>query len=218
MDQVIHIEGQGTHRVGTIFGIGRNYAEHAKELGNQIPQGEPVVFLKASSSIRTLSEHCLAYKGETFHFEAELVLRIGKKINLGETVTTLSHIDALALGIDLTRREKQNELKSKGLPWTLAKSFAGSSIVSPFVPIHECFGKTQFQFRFYVNGDLKQSGDTHHMIFDIPTILTFLASSHHLLPGDLIFTGTPAGVGPITLGDRFKLELVDPHRSWDGQL
>ncbi len=218
MQPTVSIEGFGSTAVGTIYAIGRNYSEHALELGNAVPVGEPVVFLKAPSSVRTLAGGALAFASETFHFEAELVLRIGQNVALGSKNVGWSSVAGIALGLDLTRREKQNELKSKGLPWTLAKSFAGSSLISPFIQTSELGGQDFFQFKLLVDGKMRQQGDTRQMIFDVPSILQYLSSFNSLLTGDLVFTGTPAGVGAICKGDHFSLELTEPHRKWDGTL
>lgn len=218
MQPTVMIEGSGPAAVGTIYGIGRNYAEHAKELGNTVPSGEPVVFLKAPSSIRPLDSGSLAFSHESIHHEAELVLRIGQTIPLGTQNPGWDCVDAIGLGLDMTRRDKQSELKSKGLPWTLAKSFTGASIVSPMIRLTDCGAQTTYKFKFFIEETLKQNGDTNDMIFDVPTILKFLASFNTLLAGDLIFTGTPAGVGPMTRGQRFTLELEQPHRKWHGIL
>lgn len=211
------IEGLGPAPVQNIYCIGRNYADHAKELQNPVPVGEPVVFLKTSSSLRPLDAGPLAFSGDTFHHEAELVLRIGQHVTLGHKVGW-EVVEAVALGLDLTRREIQTQLKTKGLPWTTAKSFAGSALVGPFIRTTDLEGRTDFEFSLTVNDKLTQSGDTKHMLFNVPTILTWLASFNVLLPGDLIFTGTPAGVGPIHKGDRFTLELKTPHHTWHGVL
>jgi 2-keto-4-pentenoate hydratase/2-oxohepta-3-ene-1,7-dioic acid hydratase in catechol pathway len=218
MQPSVTIENSGPAIVPTIYGIGRNYAEHAKELGNSVPIGEPVVFLKAPASLRPLGSGTMAFSGEAFHHEAELVLRIGQTVPVGSKQCGWNVIDAIGLGLDLTRREKQAELKSKGLPWTLAKSFAGAAVVSPLIRLTDCGEKRAFRFKLFINDQLKQSGDTNQMIFDVPTIIDFLASFNTLLPGDLIFTGTPSGVGPISRGDKFTLELEEPHRHWSGTL
>ncbi len=203
------------HSVGSIFGIGRNYEAHAKELANPVPQGEPVVFLKTASSLRDLETKAeMAFIADTYHHEAELVIRIGKNCTLNEKLTwnAISHI---GLGLDLTRRQVQDQLKAKGLPWTTAKSFAGSAVMTPMV---QYSGGERFEFELLVNGTLRQRGDTAHMIFDVPFILTWLAQFNYLQEGDLIYTGTPAGVGPINKGDRFTLNLQQPARSWTGVL
>ena len=215
---MLTIEGLGPAAVGTIYGIGRNYADHARELGNAPPTSEPIVFLKATSSIRAIANGAVAFNAGDIHYEAELVVRIGQTVPMRSAIVGWSAIDAVGLGLDLTIREKQNELKSKGLPWTLAKSFSGSSIISPLIRTSELNGQEFFKFNFFLEDELKQSGDTGHMLFDVPTLLTFLASFNTLLPGDLIFTGTPAGVGPIQKGQKFILELLEPHRSWEGRL
>ncbi len=218
MQPFVTIESFGPATVPTIYGIGRNYPEHVKELGNKAPDGEPVLFLKAPASLRPLGSGTLAFPGETFHHEAELVLRIGQTVPVGTKTEGWTVVDALGLGLDLTRREKQSELKAKGLPWALAKSFAGSAVVSPLIRLTDCNERQTFRFKLIVNDQLRQSGDTSQMIFDVPTIIDFLASFNTLLPGDLIFTGTPSGVGPISSGDKFTLELEDPHRHWSGIL
>jgi len=212
------IEGHEPSTIGTIYGIGRNYLEHARELGNEKPESEPVVFLKASSSARGLMTGGVAFEGLGLHYEAEVVIRIGQRIESGSSNVDWRAINAVGLGLDLTHREKQNQLKSKGLPWALAKSFTGATILTPMIPTSELKGQSQFMFNFYLDGQIRQQGDTRNMIFSVPEILTFLAASNTLHPGDLVFTGTPAGVGVITKGQKFRLELLEPHRSWDGQL
>jgi acylpyruvate hydrolase len=218
MQPHITIEGFGPAAVPTIYGIGRNYREHARELGNPIPEGAPVVFLKAPASLRSLTQGQMAFANESFHHEAELVLRIGQTVPVGTVTSGWQAVDAIGLGLDLTRRETQATLKAQGLPWTLAKSFSGSSVVSPLLKLSDCEGQTVFNFKFFLNDELKQIGTTADMIFDVPFLIRFLASFNTLLPGDLIFTGTPAGVGPMKLGDAFTLELDKPHRKWSGTL
>lgn len=214
---MIDIEGRGPVPVGTIYGIGRNYADHARELGNQPPDDEPVVFLKAVSSLRGLTNGRTAYETCAIHYEAELVVRIGRTIPLESLAPGWDDIDAVGLGLDLTNRQKQQDLKSKGLPWTLAKSFLGSTILTPMIPKTLLQDRNSFQFKFFLEGQQKQIGDSNNMLFSIPKILKFLSSMNVLQEGDLIFTGTPAGVGPISKGQRFTLQLITPERIWDGQ-
>ncbi len=187
---------------GNIYCIGRNYADHAKELGNEVPS-EPVVFLKAPSALRSLTEGPLAFADETFHHELELCLLIGKTIEQASDAT-LDAVVAVSLGLDLTRRAVQDQLKKKGLPWTTAKSFAGSGVLAPFVAASSV-DLTNTDLQLYVNGEMKQSGNTRDMIFPCLTILRYLSTLQSLQPGDLIFTGTPAGVGPIKRGDRIRV-------------
>ncbi len=213
----ITIETKGTHLVPTIYGIGRNYESHARELNNPVPKGEPVVFLKAPSSIRHAQHGPLAFSDETFHHEIELVVRVSRSCQLGETLNW-SVIDAIGLGLDLTRRAAQEKLKAGGLPWTTAKSFAGSAVISEMIPKNIFKDKTHFEFSLTVNDELRQTGNTDQMIFDVPSLLTWLASFNELQEGDLIFTGTPSGVGPIKKGDSFAMTLQEPKRIWAGIL
>lgn len=190
--------------VGTIYCIGRNYAEHAKELGNAVPS-EPVVFMKAAATLRPMASGPLAFADETFHHEAEVVFLVGRDIALGGTGDARD-IAAAGLGLDLTRREVQSALKAKGLPWTTAKSFAGAAVVTDFVPMSRVADPARIHLSLDVNGERRQQGVTSDMLFPLPRILTFLASLAPLRPGDLIFTGTPPGVGPIRRGDKIRLQ------------
>jgi 2-keto-4-pentenoate hydratase/2-oxohepta-3-ene-1,7-dioic acid hydratase in catechol pathway len=186
-----------------VWCVGRNYRKHAAELGNEVPS-TPLIFLKATSSIRPLASGPLAHASEEFHHEAELVLLVGKLIPLRglPRPELLGCVQAVGLGIDLTRRGVQSELKKQGLPWLMAKSFAGAAPVSEFVSVYDL---EQIEFSLKVNGEQRQYARVSDMIFDVPTLLSYLASSHELLPGDLIFTGTPEGVGPLRKGNRFQL-------------
>lgn len=209
----------------SIYGIGRNYLKHIEELKNSRPD-EPVVFLKSQASLRTFgrSEPDSPEGGEPvtadqssfypflhtgLHFEAEIVVLIGSVIPLGSEPTP-DAIRALGLGLDLTRRTVQDDLKAKGLPWARAKNFAGSAMVTPFVPLTPEVDLTQLGFRFFVNNVQRQAGQSGLMIFPILNLLKSLAMLHPLVPGDLIFTGTPEGVGPLQPGDLLTLEWTTP--------
>jgi 2-keto-4-pentenoate hydratase/2-oxohepta-3-ene-1,7-dioic acid hydratase in catechol pathway len=200
----------------SIYCIGRNYAEHAAELGNPVP-AEPVVFLKSTAALRPLAGGITAFPGETFHHEAELVVRLGRSVPFGAEAGWEA-VDALALGIDLTRREVQARLKEKGLPWTTAKSFAGSALVGDFVPLARFEDPEHIEFGLSVNGEPRQHGDTRAMLFRVPALLAYLASLHPLAPGDLIYTGTPKGVGPLQHGDSFQLEFTQLGMVFTGRL
>lgn len=186
---------------GNIYCIGRNYSDHAKELGNEVPT-EPVVFLKAPSALRTLDSGELAFPEESFHHELEVVLLVGKALRKGEALGD-DAVAAVSLGLDLTRRELQNQLKKQGLPWTTAKSFAGSGVLHPFVK--RPANLSDIRFSLDVNERRVQSGTTADMIFDWKAILTHLLRNQDLEAGDIIFTGTPSGVGPFKKGDSFRL-------------
>ena len=197
--------------VRNIYCIGRNYEAHARELGNAVPTEEPVVFLKASSSLRGL-EGDLAFTSETFHFECELVFLVGKHVPLGSLRPghELDCLQAVGLGLDLTRRSKQTELKTEGKPWTVSKSFCGSAIVAPMRTLQPEMlpDLDSMAFELLVNGERRQHGHANHMIFDVPFLLHHLNSMTALLPGDLLFTGTPEGVGEISRGDHFQMRFL----------
>ena len=198
---------------GTVYCIGRNYAAHAAELGNAVPS-EPVVFLKAAAAIRGLEGGPLAFPTESFHHEVELVLLLGTEVPLGGD-PGWGVVRAVALGLDLTRRGVQSVCKQQGLPWTTAKSFAGSAVLGPFVDVAELGDPASIRFSLEVNGELRQQGDPALMLFPVPALLSHLARLAPLYPGDLVFTGTPEGVGPLRAGDRFRTSLRAGHRRWD---
>lgn len=190
---------------GNIYCVGRNYADHAKELKNELPR-EPLIFLKAPAALRPLAEGPLAFSAETFHHEVELVLLVGRYVALGaRSEATAGVIAAIGLGLDLTRREVQDELKKKGLPWTLAKSFAGSALLHPLRALDPKIPLEGIEFSLDVNGEPRQLGRSQDMIFSFATILQYLVGLHPLYPGDLIYTGTPAGVGPLRKGDALRV-------------
>lgn len=189
----------------TIYCIGRNYAEHAKELGNAIPES-PVVFIKSNNSFRGFPPCPIAFENEVFHFEAEIVLKIAKDLTIGQLVTTEA-ISSLLLGIDLTRRGVQSELKAQGHPWTLAKSFLGSAILGKEYPLSAFEQLRNITFQLKVNGSVRQVGNTNEMLFSFLDICNYINSFSPLQKGDLIFTGTPKGVGEIRKGDTFEMNF-----------
>ncbi len=197
--------------VKNIYCIGRNFVEHAQELNNPVPEEEPVIFLKSSGSLRDLRPDttAMAFEDEDLHFEAELVLLLGEHVPLNKLAAgrELSCIQGFGLGLDLTRRGKQSELKKAGLPWTASKSFGGSAVVSPLIQPGPDEKLADVAFSLDVNGKERQYGHVSQMIFDIPSQLRYLNSLTRLLPGDLVFTGTPKGVGECRKGDSFEMKL-----------
>lgn len=191
--------------MGNVWCIGRNYAKHARELGNAVPN-EPIVFLKPTTAVRGLDPSPIAFAGETFDHECELVLVLGRPVPLGADAGW-EVVQGVAVGIDLTRRAVQARCKERGLPWWPAKGFAGSAIVSPVVPLEEIPDPEALTFSLEIQGTLRQSGRVADMIFPVPALLTHLARYAPLTPGDLVFTGTPEGVGPTHVGDSFTLGL-----------
>ena len=194
-------------RIGKILCIGRNYADHIKELGNETPE-RPVIFMKPASSVIGEGEEIVIppYSADCHH-EAELALLIGtggRDIPAGRA---LSHIAGYGVAIDLTLRDVQGEQKKKGLPWEIAKGFDTACPLSAFVPAVEVADPQALDIRLSVNGTLRQDGSTGLMIHRIPELVSYLSSIFTLEPGDLILTGTPAGVGAIQSGDLVVAEI-----------
>ncbi|MFK7823118.1 MAG: fumarylacetoacetate hydrolase family protein [Oligoflexales bacterium] len=189
-----------------IYCIGRNYTEHAKELNNPIPNN-PLIFLKSPAALRSLEPVEMAFAGETYDYESELVLVMKDHLELN-TRSMFTNLAGICIGLDLTRRDVQSELKSKGHPWALAKNFKGSAILGKVASLEKITSQTNIEFTFYVNGEVKQHGHSHNMIFSLLSILDSILKSVELFPNDLIFTGTPKGVGKVEVGDH--LRFVSP--------
>ncbi len=174
-----------------LFCIGRNYVEHARELSNPLPS-EPVVFLKPDSSLARLPFP--AAVGQV-HFEGEWVVRLNEFLKPGH----------MTVGIDFTARDLQSTLKAKGLPWEISKGFDGSAVLGDWVPFRE----GNLKFTLELNGKVVQSGDTSLLIFGLDFILEYLSLLFELKEGDVVFTGTPSGVGPTCAGDVFVGTIED---------
>jgi 2-keto-4-pentenoate hydratase/2-oxohepta-3-ene-1,7-dioic acid hydratase in catechol pathway len=189
-----------------IICIGRNYAAHAEELGNDIPD-EPVIFMKPKNAL--LQGNTPFYYPEftnELHYECELVLRVCKNGKFVQEKFAADYYDAISVGIDFTARDVQDELKKKGLPWEKAKAFDNSAAVGRFLPIDKK-SKESIRFSLKMNNELKQDGDTKHMLFDFNSIISHISNYFSLNIGDLIFTGTPAGVGECMVGDELDCFL-----------
>ncbi len=184
-----------------IFCVGRNYAEHAKELGNALPEA-PVIFMKPDTALLAAGAK-FAYPSFTsdLHYEIELVLRIGKTAKNIPAANALSCVDAITVGIDFTARDVQAGLKSKGLPWEKAKAWDNSAIVGEWKPFNADADGGEILFSLTKNGQKAQSGTTQDMIYSFETLLEHISGYFTLSPGDLVYTGTPAGVGPCLPGD-----------------
>ncbi|WP_372769905.1 fumarylacetoacetate hydrolase family protein [Pseudoalteromonas sp.] len=192
--------------IGKAVCVGRNYVAHAEELGNDVPT-EPLLFLKpASSIVNAEGEVVLDHSLGEHHYEAELMLLIGKPLNKGNIEDYKSCIAGLGVGLDLTLRDEQAKLKAKGHPWERAKAYDQSCLVSRFLPLTEG-DLTHSEFSLSINDELRQSGDTHLMIFKIEQLLAEIVQYFSLQPGDLVLTGTPQGVGRLNAGDRLALSL-----------
>ncbi|MCG9758342.1 MULTISPECIES: fumarylacetoacetate hydrolase family protein [Pseudoalteromonas] len=198
--------------MGKVVCIGRNYVEHAKELDNPIPSS-PLLFIKPATSLVPFGNEVTlnAALGE-HHYEAELALLIGTKID-ADTSEPLMHIAGVGLALDLTLRDLQSELKAQGHPWERAKAYDNSCPITPFVPCDENTFAKSIEYRFWQNGELKQHGDSSLMIFPITELLKEVSRYFTLQPGDIVLTGTPKGVGSLAQGDKLKLQL-DQHPAW----
>ncbi len=193
--------------IGKILCIGRNYAEHIRELGNETPEA-PVIFMKpATSVIHDGEQIVIPPYSRDCHHEAELALLIGRRGKEIPAAEALDYIAGYGVAIDLTLRDVQAELKKKGLPWEIAKGFDTACPLSSFVPADRVPDPQRLQIRLSVNGTLRQDGNTSLMIHPIAAIVSHMSAIFTLEPGDVILTGTPAGVGPIASDDRLVAEI-----------
>lgn len=193
--------------VGKIVCVGRNYAEHAKELGNEVPN-KPVLFLKPASAIIHSGDKIVHpdFSNE-MHHEVELVLLIGKVVSKANLKEAEEAIIGYGVGLDMTLRDVQNEAREKGIPWTISKCFDTSAVVSDFV-LKENYKLTlDEEISLSVNGIVKQKDKLNKMIFNPVQIVEYISSLMILEEGDLIFTGTPKGVGKVNRGDKLSAEL-----------
>jgi 2-keto-4-pentenoate hydratase/2-oxohepta-3-ene-1,7-dioic acid hydratase in catechol pathway len=190
-----------------IFCIGRNYADHAKELGNVVPD-EPVVFLKPKSALLlpNLPFYYPEFTNE-LHYECELVLRISKNGKYIPERFAYNYYDKVSVGIDFTARDIQDKLKAKGLPWEKAKAFDSSAAVGKFIDINKLANKSDIQFHFNKNGETVQKDSSTSMIFNFGKLIADISQYFSINIGDLIFTGTPSGVGECIVGDRLEAYL-----------
>ncbi|PZE20985.1 fumarylacetoacetate hydrolase family protein [Paenibacillus xerothermodurans] len=190
--------------VRNIYCVGRNYALHAAELGNDIPK-QPMIFLKPTHALLPMEGQAIQLPGDQgeVHFEAELVIHVSRPYEEGSTVDEL--VDKMALGIDLTLRDVQSVIKKKGTPWLPAKGFLNSAPITKFRPFPGFEAIKQAQFSLFRNGEEAQHGKVKDMIFDLQVIIEFIAKNYGLDAGDIIFTGTPAGVAAVHSGDRLEL-------------
>ena len=185
-----------------IFCVGRNYSDHAKELGNAVPEN-PVIFSKPDTALLKNNEpFYLPDFSNDIHHEVELVIRINKMGKKIQEKFARNYFNEIGIGIDFTARDLQTQLKLKGLPWELAKAFDGSAPLSEFVALDQFTQPVHFSLK--KNGETVQEGNTNDMIFSFEKIVSFVSNYFTLKVGDLIYTGTPAGVGPVKIGDKLE--------------
>ncbi len=187
-----------------IICIGRNYIDHAKELQNPVPKN-PLVFMKPPSAL-LVNNKPFYYPEFTkdLHHEVEVVLKIARNGRHVQPEFAPRYYEKIALGIDFTARDVQSELKKKGHPWEIAKGFDGSAVLSEFVHISDFEDPSAIEFRLTKNGNNVQLGNTKDLIFDFDYLITYVSRYFKLQQGDLIYTGTPAGVGPVVIGDKLE--------------
>lgn len=194
--------------MGKVVCVGRNYAEHARELNNPVPT-EPLLFIKPSTSVVSIGAELSLIQGRgPVHYETEIALLIGQRLS-GEVSDSEAQAAVIGVGLalDLTLRELQDQLKSKAHPWERAKSFDGACPLSPFIPAADAGELGELALQLDINGELRQQGSAAEMITPIQTLIKHIATQFTLLPGDVVITGTPAGVGVLNAGDQLRLAI-----------
>ncbi len=192
-----------------IIAIGRNYAEHAKELNNPVPTS-PVIFLKPDTALlKDNKPFYIPDFSNDIHHELEIVLKVAKEGKHIAEKFASNYYDEIGLGIDFTARDIQRVHKEKGLPWELAKAFDHSAPVSQFIPKSEFKDLYDLHFELKINQESRQKGHTKDLLFSFEKLISFVSQYITLKKGDLIFTGTPAGVGPVQKGDKLEAWLED---------
>jgi len=192
-----------------IIAIGRNYAEHAKELNNPVPT-VPVIFMKPDTAL--LKDNKPFYHpdfSQDIHHEIEIVLKVCKEGKHISEKFAANYYDEIGLGVDFTARDIQSRHKEKGLPWELAKAFDSSAPISNFIPKSEFKDVYNINFHLDINNETRQSGNTNMLLFSFEQIIAFVSQYITLKKGDLIFTGTPAGVGKVNVGDHLEGYIED---------
>ncbi len=193
--------------VGKIACVGKNYLEHAKELEDAVPE-KPVIFLKPSSSIIFSGDKIIYPEfSKSLHYETELVLLIGRDGNKISAKEALNFIAGYAVGLDMTLRDLQSEAKKLGHPWAISKCFDTSTVLGNFIPADRVHNPNNLELKLWVNGELKQNDNTSNMIYSVEEIIEYLSFYFTLETGDLVFTGTPKGVGEVKIGDKLIAEI-----------
>ncbi len=194
-----------TYPLGKIVCVGRNYAEHARELNNPVPE-TPLLFMKPETAAVALDSE-FEIPASDCHYEAELALLIQKELYRVKASEALSSVAGVGIALDLTRRELQTTLKQKGHPWEIAKAFDGSCPMSRFVPVTQIQDLSALEFELRINNEPRQKGRVVDMITPIDQLIAYMSQFFTLRPGDVILTGTPAGVGQLAKGDEISVQL-----------
>lgn len=192
-----------------IICIGRNYVDHTKELNNAVPT-EPVFFLKPDTAlIKNNEPFYIPSFSNNVHHEVEIVLQVCKMGKHIEEKFANKYYDKITVGIDFTARDMQEQCKEKGLPWEKAKAFDGSAPIGEMLAVTEIKNSNSIPFHLKVNGELRQQGNTENMLFSFDKIIAYISQFVTLKTGDLIYTGTPAGVGQVHIGDKLQAYIGD---------
>jgi len=193
--------------LGKVVCVGRNYAEHAKELGNEVPTA-PILFIKPATSVVELEGSLTIPQDQgSVHHEAEIALLISKDAKDIDAGSAWDYVSHAGVALDLTLRDVQSKLKEKSHPWEIAKGFDGACPLSKWIPLSELSNKEKIAIQLEKNGELKQNGDSTQMITSIPALIAYMSNIFTLKTGDVILTGTPAGVGPLESSDELKATL-----------
>lgn len=188
-----------------IFCIGRNYTDHAKELGNEVPKN-PLIFMKPPTALLLDNkDFYIPEFSDEIHYEGEIVIKVAKNGKYIQEKQAHNYYKQMAFGIDFTARDLQTRLKQQGHPWEIAKGFDGSAALSSFVDITD----SPVRLQTYINGEVRQDATSNDMIFDFNYLICYLSTYFTLQQGDLIYTGTPAGVGKLGIGDTIEGYLND---------
>ncbi len=187
--------------------VGRNYAQHAKELNNPIPE-TPLLFLKPSTAFASLSPQFVIPSDTACHHELEIAVLIGHTLTNATVADVQRAVIGMTVGLDLTLRDRQQQLKEKGHPWEMAKAFDGALPLAPFIPVADCGDWTQLNCQLIVNGAVRQTGVASDMLTPIVPLIEYITRYFTLLPGDVVMTGTPAGVAALNRGDDVSLSFL----------
>ena len=201
----VPVAGGGAFPVRRVFCVGRNYADHALEMGGDPTREPPFFFSKPADAVTVAAEIPFDPISKKFEFEGELVVAIGKGGSNIAASDALDHVYGYSVGCDLPRRDMQGEAKKAGRPWDMSKGFDNSAPIAPLQPAAAIGHPAKGALTLSVNGAVKQKGDLSQMIWPVQDVVAFLSTLVALAPGDLIYTGTPSGVGPLAKGDKVEI-------------
>lgn len=197
------------HAVGKVVCVGRNYAAHAQELNNPIPAA-PILFIKPADSVVAVApQFSIPTQYGAVHHELEIAVLIGQRLVNATEDHVRNALIGVGLGLDLTLRDVQDSLKQQGHPWERAKAFDGACPLTDFIAVDASFDWSNLSLTLWRNGERQQAGSSADMLFPIVSLIAQMSANFALNPGDVVLTGTPAGVGPLSVGDQLQLQLQD---------